>query len=343
MKVLFVHPNNDFTGSTKVLYDVISEEYNQFDCVVLTLNNSVGFLSQNSRIKIKKIWFPTFNHKVIPVVTPLLSLMSRLILCFLYIPRVDLVYINTIKPYYAAIVANIFHRRIIWHIHEFFKIKSFPVKIMEIVQHNTKAHFIFVSKYVKEQYTLSGQSSFEIKYNKLSSDFLSKVEPRIVGNRNLKEILMPASLTRAKGIYTFVEVARAMPDYNFTLVLSCSEEEKNEFVLSVNPTVNCNVLARQSNMHSLYKHADVVLNLSNPLYVVETFGMTLIEAFSYGIPVVAPNVGGPLEIIDDAINGYCVDVQSVVNIENAIREITKSPEIYRGFSINALRKSKQFS
>ena len=40
---------------------------------------------------------------------------------------------------------------------------------------------------------------------------------------------------------------------------------------------------------------------------VEAFGVTIIEAMSYALPVVTGNVGGPSEIIIDKENGFLVN------------------------------------
>lgn len=343
MKTLFVHPNNDYTGSTKVLSDIISEEYAKDKCVVLTINKTKGFLTHNSHAQVKNIWFPTIRNKPIPFISSFLSFIARVVLCVIYLSKADYVYINTIKPYYAAGLANLFRKKIVWHIHEIFINKSIPVKIMEFVQKRTDAHFIFVSKYVKDEYRLSRESTWEIKYNKLSKGFLNDVLIRSISDRSLKEILMASSLTKAKGVDTFINLSRIMPSYNFTLVLSCSKEERDRFVELENPPINCKILSHQSSMGQFYQKADILLNLSNPFFCVETFGMTIIEAFAYGVPAIVPNVGGPLEIVDNGVNGYCINVRNVSEIKEKIIEITKNRNVYAEFSNNAIIKSKQFN
>lgn len=343
MKVLFVHPNNDYTGSTKVLSDIISEEYSKDLCVVLTINKTKGFLTHNSNAQVRNIWFPTIGNKPIPFISSFLSLISRVVLCAIYLSEVDYVYINTIKPYYAVWVAKIFKKRIVWHIHETFMKKTLPVKIMEYVQKHTDAHYIFVSKYLKDNYQITNTSTCEIKYNKISKHFLNNIQVRSVSERSLKEILMASSLTKAKGVDTFIRLSRLLPSFNFTLVLSCSEIDCDKFVAEQQPPINCRVLPRQCDMGKFYNRADVLLNLSNPDLCVETFGMTIIEAFSYGIPAIVPNIGGPIEIVDNGVNGYCVDVRNEYEVKKKILDITSNKDIYMDMSNRAISKAKQFT
>ena len=49
----------------------------------------------------------------------------------------------------------------------------------------------------------------------------------------------------------------------------------------------------------LLSKASVCLNLSQQPDWVETFGLTIWEALTQGTPVIVPDVGGPLEIIDN--------------------------------------------
>ena len=46
--ILFFHPQNDFSGSTRVLANVIETEYIGRKISVITLNRSEGFLSMLS-------------------------------------------------------------------------------------------------------------------------------------------------------------------------------------------------------------------------------------------------------------------------------------------------------
>lgn len=52
----------------------------------------------------------------------------------------------------------------------------------------------------------------------------------------------------------------------------------------------------------------------------ETFGVVLIEALCFGIPLIATKCGGPNEIVDDS-NGILVNVNSETDLINALRQI----------------------
>lgn len=58
--------------------------------------------------------------------------------------------------------------------------------------------------------------------------------------------------------------------------------------------------------HMLYAASDVFLS---PVNVVESFGLTVVEAMLHGKPVVCSRVGGYRELIRHGIDGYLVDSQ----------------------------------
>ena len=76
---------------------------------------------------------------------------------------------------------------------------------------------------------------------------------------------------------------------------------------------------------------------------METFGLTILEAMSLGIPVIAPPVGGPTELVDDGNNGYLIDSRETEVLAQKILELANNPGRCFEFSNAAREKSKLFS
>jgi sucrose-phosphate synthase len=64
----------------------------------------------------------------------------------------------------------------------------------------------------------------------------------------------------------------------------------------------------------------------------ENFGLTIIEAASSGLPVIATKNGGPSEIVPRCGNGILVDPESDREIRDAIVTVLTDPEKWRSFS-----------
>ena len=62
----------------------------------------------------------------------------------------------------------------------------------------------------------------------------------------------------------------------------------------------------QDDMESFYRGLDIYINTS----VHEGIPMTILEALAHGLPVIAPAVGGIVEIIEDGKEGFLIDGRS---------------------------------
>jgi sucrose-phosphate synthase len=75
--------------------------------------------------------------------------------------------------------------------------------------------------------------------------------------------------------------------------------------------------------------------------LVEPFGLTLVEAASCGLPIVATSDGGPADIIANCENGILIDPTDTRAIAAAAKKILVDGELWAGFSrngINGVRK-----
>lgn len=75
--------------------------------------------------------------------------------------------------------------------------------------------------------------------------------------------------------------------------------------------------------------------------LTEPFGLTLIEAASCGVPVVATNDGGPRDIIKNCQNGILVDVSDTKNISDAINKILDDNKLWQQFSESGMKNVKK--
>ena len=78
----------------------------------------------------------------------------------------------------------------------------------------------------------------------------------------------------------------------------------------------------------------------------EGFGLTLIESAASGLPVVATNIGGPVEIVENCNNGLLIDPTNDAAIENALKEVLTQKEQWKQWSsagIEGARKNYSWS
>lgn len=70
--------------------------------------------------------------------------------------------------------------------------------------------------------------------------------------------------------------------------------------------------------------------------LVEPFGLTLIEAASTGLPIVATKDGGPADIIGNCENGILVDPSSYQEISHACRQLLVDGDLWNKCSANGI-------
>ncbi|MHC5005527.1 MAG: glycosyltransferase family 4 protein, partial [Planctomycetota bacterium] len=73
----------------------------------------------------------------------------------------------------------------------------------------------------------------------------------------------------------------------------------------------------------------------------EPFGLTIIEAFACGRPVIAANIGAPRELISHDVTGLLVPPDEPEALSSAARYLTREDEHRRGMALNARRRYLQ--
>ncbi|WP_170149606.1 glycosyltransferase [Rhodoplanes roseus] len=110
-------------------------------------------------------------------------------------------------------------------------------------------------------------------------------------------------LEEIKGVDVFLDVARAFPAERFEIAGDGPLLERARLDAPAN--VRCLGRLDRSGMAEFYARCRAVLF---PTRVFEGPPMTVLEAMSHGVPVVASNIGGIPEAIHDGVDGFLCDV-----------------------------------
>jgi len=345
MKRIFcIHLFNDYSGSPLVFSTVIKGlQKKEYECSIFTCSGQEGFLSGMS------IPYHYFYYRWLP---------NRWLRLFMYVysqwslfnkvkaaaENADIIYINTLLPFGAALAGWKTDTRVVYHIHEVSIKPALLKRFLRWVAAKTANQVIFVSQFLAEEEALPGVP-FKVVPNALSGKFVEAVNESVqqVERSAIFKVLMLCSLRAYKGVDVFVEIARDLPDLDFDLVLNASEEEIARYFSGTQLPVNLTMYPKQKNVHPFYQKADLVLNLSHPEQWKETFGMTLLEAMYYGLPCIAPPVGGPAEIIVDGEEGFLIDQRDKTKINTTIRRLSVDKVMYQEMSKKAQAKAQSFS
>ena len=106
----------------------------------------------------------------------------------------------------------------------------------------------------------------------------------------------------------FRKILKENRDVQLMLVGSGEENYVKNFLSSIEKEIETGRIkyqprATQIELASIYKSADLFLFTSN----YEIFGMVLLEAMYFGLPVLSSENGGSVTLIEQGVNGYVME------------------------------------
>ena len=346
-KLVCFHLLNNYSGSPKVLKSVLQKMLEKGISVDLVTSGADGALSELA--KYPNIKFKTYKYRFSGNLFATSFRYARTqIYTFFYalkytFDKDTVFYINTILPVMPAFAGKIIGKKVVYHYHEnayarglFYR---FLCSCMQILAHK----IICVSNYQRS--FLKRTRGVSVVSNALPDNFVCKVNFNTFDRCKNKNILLISSLKEYKGIADFFTLAGMLLQYTFTLVIGDEQSMIDRWLehRNLRKPDNMEVYACQKDTAPFYENASIVVNLSNKLYTVETFGMTILEALSFGLPVIVPTVGGVSELVEDGMNGYKIDVQNLPEISDRITQILENTDIYEKLSKNALKIVRKYN
>jgi len=341
-RIVAFHLYNDFSGSPKVLR-ILLEGLAKRGYKIHLFTSKGGILDDLSKfgVNIHHFYYKFSSFKPL---TALLSLKVQLQLLYyglIFGRKEDLFFINTILPFGAALAGKIRGCKVIYHYHENAFVKS---RYYAFLGHRMER---FADKIIcVSQFQANGLSrkDYSIIPNPISNGFKLSLNPDIEKAFSYKRILMLSSLKGYKGTKEFIQLASMLPDYNFEIVINDTQSNIDDYckTLDIAIPANLTINSRQSNVAQFYSNASIVLNLSDKKICLETFGLTVTEAFAAGLPVIVPTEGGISELVQDGVNGYKIDVVDLSGIAAKIHEILSNHDLYIKLAKGAKESSLLF-
>lgn len=334
MKIFAFHLLNDFSGSPKVLKQLAKGWVeNDIETHIVTCGGRSGFLSDIQNASYHHYWYKFAQNPFLRLFFLIISQVHLIIKMWSVIHKNDIIYVNTVLPFGAGILGKLKGCRVIYHIHETSMKPWILKKILFGIADITSTEVVYVSQYLSEQETMKKPG--HVLYNALETSFLSTAIINRKVTPEYKNVLMICSLKAYKGVNEYLQLAKKNPEYAFRLVVNASAIDIEGYFKGQNLPRNLTIFPTQKDVHPHYQWADVVLNLSRPDGWIETFGLTVIEAMAYGLPVIVPPVGGIAELVEKGVNGYKADSRNVNHISHLLVDILEDKIHYEKLSTYA--------
>jgi len=250
--------------------------------------------------------------------------------------NIDVVYTNTVTLAEGAIAARLTRRPHIWHLHEVITGNRelrpiLPDIVIRKLVGSLSRTVIVNSHFTAKRYSLSpANPKLRIIHNGVDFKQLAKAAMAPVREStasfapNIRYVAIVGAIHPRKGIATFLSAAKLllqrMPDIVFLVVGDGQPEYVNamkEFAKRESISSSIRFLGWRTDIPAILSKCSLLVVAADQ----EPFGLTVIEAMSIGIPVVATRCGGPEEIIDNGATGALVEQGSPEAIASAAAEI----------------------
>ena len=185
--------------------------------------------------------------------------------------------------------------------------------------HNVIAVSNFVKEHIINNYKIDknkiivihrGVNHHEFSQDKLSDNILASFREKYNVPANTPVILLPSRMTKWKGHLVLVDALQKIKHLNFYCIMAGDSVKHPLYVTRIKNKIHkykiqnrAQLFGNEPNIISLYGIADIVLSTS---IEPEAFGRTIIEAQSMEKIVIATNIGGASETIQDGITGFHV-------------------------------------
>lgn len=347
--VVFAHLLNDYSGSPRVLKNVILAINSEKTlCLLYVGYPAMGVLS-DCAIPVKNYWYRRLRNRWGTLVTFSISqlILFGKLLFDRSIPQHAIIYVNTLLPFGAALYGKLTGRKVIYHIHEI-SVTPAPLKaLLTGIVRRTSCLNLYVSDTHQQTLPIAGVPAQRI-YNVLDTPFIHTASASIYAHRRdgIFRVLMIASLRDYKGIPEFMALVSALADQAqiyFELVLNEDSAVVDRYFADQAIPATLAIHPRTRDTSTFYGRASLLLNLSRVDQCIETFGMTILEAMAFGIPVIVPPVGGPAELVEDGRHGYWVDSRDHTTLCRRVLQLAGDEPLCRNMSDSCRKRSVDFS
>lgn len=209
--------------------------------------------------------------------------------------------------------------------------------------YNLVDSIICPSKFMKNKLLQSGISEEKLKYipNFINPQYYSKSK-KYRSNNKEKVILYYGRLSDEKGLMNLMKALKLLKrDVKVKIIGTGPQEEELKLFIKENNINNVEFLGFKSG-DKLYTEISKSYCTIIPAIWHEVFGLTIIESFAFGKPVIGANLGGISELITNEENGFVFN--DVIGLVDCINKLLDMEDFkYEKMSANCILDAEKYS
>ena len=339
IKILQVIPKLGYGGAETGCYDLAHylPENNCSSYIVTSGGELVQFIDQK---KVKLIKLPVHSKN------PILMFFNSIVLIFIILyHNISIVHARSRAPAWSCLIAaKITRRKFVTTFHGTYNFKNSVKKFYNSVMVRSNliiAGSNFIFSHIKDNYSkyLDLKKKFLVIFRGINVDYFDPSTTLEAEEDNLrlswgvpidkKLILLPGRLTAWKGQETFIEalnlVNKELGHQSFYAVILGSDQGRDIYSKKIKRLAEQYRLVPQlkfiehcKNMPLAYKISNLVVSAS---IEPEAFGRVAIEAQSMEKPIIASNIGGSNETIENNVSGFLFESNNPESLSKKIIEV----------------------
>jgi glycosyltransferase involved in cell wall biosynthesis len=186
------------------------------------------------------------------------------------------------------------------------------------------SHLIFSSKTAVDYF-----KPFHINHKSRS---IVNPAPKVLSKRktsirkDVRKLLFVGQVRQWKGLDILLKALAKLTDMNLYLDVAGMYDNESKYYRMLNELIQKNNLEKKVHFHgnlsrqdlaALYRQADIFILPSR----YETYGMVLLEAMSFGLPIIASTIPSAKQIIKDQVNGIFFENNDPDSLAQAIHQL----------------------
>jgi glycosyltransferase involved in cell wall biosynthesis/GT2 family glycosyltransferase len=332
--ILFISHLSDLSGAPiSLLLLAKNLNKNKYHSIIALPEKGPIISKLNSSNVYYQIYKDTFIHKLFPSFKIYRILKER---------QIDLIYLNTSASIWAAKAAKLLRISVISHIRE--DLRGLNNLIIRSKIGSSSDKIILISNWMK---SFIRSSKAVVIHNTVDIADFQHLDPdriRLEFNIKNKIIVFIGSLEERKGIKyllkAFPLIKASVPDVKLLIAGKPLPGQKGYLNMLKRLAKDPNIIfaGTRPDVYDIIEAGDIIAAPS----LSEPFGRTVIEAMACGKPVVASNVGGIPEIVEDGKTGILVPPKNEKALADATIRLFTIKTLADSMGIAGRKRAEQY-
>jgi len=205
------------------------------------------------------------------------------------------------------------------------------------------SYFIAISRAVLKEWVRAGLPEYKIKiiYDGLSGIVdKSNDENYFLKNPSIIYLLFAGRLKKQKGVNILIDALKILKSENWKLsIVGNGPEMKKLKIMAIKKGLSEKITfyGFRENIRDFYRSHDILIVPS----MKEEFGLVILEAMEFGVPVIGSDSGGIPEIIKNERDGLLFEPGNPVSLSASIKYLIKNPEKRVSIGLKGMEKVKR--